>query len=117
MHLLTHGKQKPLKVPTPISSPVKPSAPQIDYDQVTKKNDVSSLTTMPFHTANQSPSLYPTLSDVNQESKVNDQSIEVSRKRHSTSVSTSEGKKACVGSTPTRMQQSSQSWFSQFLRK
>lgn len=95
---------------------MKPSAPQIDYDQVTKKDDVGSFTT-PFHTANQSPSIYPTLSDASQEYKVNDQPVEVSRKRRSTSISSSESKKAYVASTSAGVLQSSKSWFSQFLHK
>ena len=107
-------------MPNQITSPVKPSAPQIDHDAITKKDDVCSspsTATAAFHTANESPSLYPTLSDTSQGYKVNDQPLEVSRKRCSTSVSSSEGKKPCIASTPTKVQQSSQSWFSQFLRK
>ena len=106
-------------MPNQITSPVKPSAPQIDHDAITKKDDGSSpnTTIAAFHTANESPSLYPTLSDASQGYKVNDQPLEVSRKRRSTSITSSEGKKACIASTPTKVQQSSQSWFSQFLRK
>ena len=114
VHLLTHGSSKPLEVPNQISSPVKPSAPQVDYDQITKKDDVvSSSNSMvtSFHTANQSPNLYPTLSNASQ------QPSEVSRKRRSTSVSSSEGKKACVAGPLAKVKQSSQSWFSQFLQK
>ena len=114
VYLLTHGSSKPLEVPNQISSPVKPSAPQVDHDQITKKDDVdssSSWISTSFHTANQSPSLYPTLSNASQ------QPLEVSRKRRSTSVSSSEGKKACVAGPLAKVKQSSQSWFSQFLRK
>lgn len=104
-------------MPNQISSPVKPSAPQIDHAQVTNKDDAgssSNSTTIQFHTANQSPSLYPALTDANRECKVNDQPLETSRKRRSTTSFSSEGKKACVASP---LKQSSQSWFSQFLRK
>ena len=117
MHLLTHGSSKPLEVPNQISSPVKPSAPQIDRDQITKKDDVDSSSNSmatSFHTANQSPSLYPTLSNASQ---VNDRPLEVSRKRRYTSISSSEGKKACVAGPLAKVKQTSQSWFSQFLRK
>ena len=103
---------------------MKPSAPQIGYDAVTnfKKDDVidvdsSSSPTTAFHTANQAPSLYPSLSNTNQRYEVNDQPLEVSRKRRSTTVSSSEGKKAHIATTPTKVQQSPRSWFSQFLRK
>lgn len=111
---MTHGSPKPLTVSNQISSPVKPSAPQIDNDNITMNNDVgnsSNLTTTLFHTANQSPSLYPTLSNVSEECKIIDQPLEASpRKRHSSSISNSVGKKACT----TKVQQS---WFSHFLRK
>ena len=120
MHLLTHGKSKPLNVPREITSPVKPSAPQISHDALTKKDDVissPSTTTIAFHTANESPSLYPTLSDTSQRHTVNKQPSEFCRKRHSTSISSPEGKKACIASTPAKVQQSPHSWFSQFLRK
>lgn len=107
-------------MPNQISSPVKPSAPQNDHNGVTKKDDVgstSNLTATAFYTANQSASLYPTLSDASQECKVNDQPLEVSRKRRSSSISSAENKKACIATSPTKVQRPSQSWFSQFLRK
>lgn len=99
---------------------MKPSAPQIDHDDISKKDDVgtsSSSTTGVFHTANQSPCLYPTLSDANQECTVNNQPLEASRKRRSSNISSSENKKACIAGTPTKVHQSSKSWFSQFLHK
>ena len=104
-------------MPKQITSPVKPSAPQISHDAITKKDDVINTTTVAFHTANESPSLYPTLSDTSQGYQVNKQPSEFCRKRHSTSISSPEGKKACIASTPARVYQSPQSWFSQFLRK
>lgn len=116
MHLLTHGNSKLLNVPKQIISPVKPSAPQISHDAATKKDDVISPSTT-FHTANESPSLYPTLSDTSQGYKVNKQPSEFCRKRHSTNISSPEGKKACIANTSAKVHQSPQSWFSQFLRK
>lgn len=96
------------------SSPVKPSAPHIDH---VKNDDIgSSNNTTPFHTANQSPSLYPTLSDASSDRRTSDRTSD-SRKRRSTSISNSESKKAYVVSSPTEVQQSSKSWFSQFLHK
>jgi len=100
---LTHGSSKSLTVSSQISSPVKPSAPHINHDVGSSSN----LTTTLFHTANQSPNLYPTLSSASQECKTIDQPLEAfPRKRHSTSISNSDGKKACISSTPTKVQQS-----------